>query len=295
MPCPEVMAQHLGVPLERSGVVLAGGNHMVNGKGEGMSVDKVYDDNKQGTQTESGLEPFHDWADDAAEDNVRKGIEHFYTVTDPQDTYIDHVDTWGKWVQDTDGNEILVLGKYPKGDDNYEAMEKLVENVTNEITATSGEAPTIKRITLAMSDAEGTTYGFYMNSLIFNKKLFVPLIAGVNGTQVSPDSGSNLLNKQALAQWEFVLGDDFTVIGYSHDVPAIGAAHDAYPPENDAFTWNIWFTWDALQCRVKGVPEIERFAPKVPNDASMAASFPRVTAIFVFSFMAKMASLFALL
>jgi len=277
---PSSLAEHLGVNVEKAPVVLTGGNYMVNTRGEGMSVDKVYDNNKQGKQIESGFQPFNDWEDEAVEDEVKKimkeyyGINYFYTPSDPQDTYIDHVDTWGKWVQDSDGEEVLVLGQYPEGDKNYEAMEALVGDVTADIIAATGKAPTIKRVTLAKVGPTGTTYGFAMNSLILNKKLFVPLVAGVNGMATVEGSDADLLNKQVLEEWETILGDEFTVFGYEHDVPAVGAGHDEYPPENDASTWNIWFTWDALHCRLKGVPDIAYFAPAATTDSSDVATPP---------------------
>lgn len=307
---PSALARHLGVKVEKAPVVLTGGNYMVNTKGEGMSVDKVFDNNKRGKQIESGFQPFNDWEDDAVEEEVKKamkdyyGIKHFYTPSDPQDNYIDHVDTWGKWVQDSDGQEVLVLGQYPEGDKNYEAMEALVGNVTADITAATGKAPIIKRVTLAKVGPAGTTYGFAINSLILNNKLFVPLVAGVNGTSTVAGSDADLLNKQVLEEWESILGDKFTVIGFEHDVPAIGAGHDQYPPENDASTWNIWFTWDALHCRLKGVPDLELFAKSnetltskngpSPTSASAsrdAAVLIGITCTWVVTLMAMLASL----
>jgi agmatine/peptidylarginine deiminase len=268
---PAALAQHLGVKHEYAPAVLTGGNYMVSTKGEGMAVNKVFVNNAQSKQNESGFKPFNDWEDDAIEEELKKvmaeyyGIKHFYTPSDPQDTYIDHVDTWGKWVQDSDGLEVLVMGKYPEEDKNSAAMESLVGNVTADITAATGEAPVIKRVTLAKVGPTGTTYGIAINSLILNNKLFVPLIAGANGTATEEGSDADLLNKQVLEEWQTILGEKFTVIGYEHDVPAPGAAHDEYPPENDASTWNIWFTWDALHCRLKGVPDINFFAPAVPD------------------------------
>jgi len=277
---PTALAQQLGVKVEKAPVVLTGGNYMVNTKGEGMSVDKVYDNNRQGKQIESGFQPFNDWEDDVVEEEVKKvmaeyyGIKHFYSPSDPQDTYIDHVDTWGKWVQNSDGDEVLVLGQYPEEDQNYAAMEDLVGNVTADITAATGKAPIIKRVTLAKIGPIATTYGFALNSLILNKRLFVPLIAGADGTATVVGSDADLLNKQALEEWETILGDKFTVIGYEHNVPAMGAGHDEYPPENDASTWNIWFTWDALHCRMRGVPDIDFFAMPSGNPTASPTAAP---------------------
>lgn len=123
-------------------------------------------------------------------------------------------------------------------------------------------------------------YGFYMNSLMLNKKLFVPIIAGEDGRATTHGSTAGLLNKAALAEWEAILGDGLIVIGYTFNVPAPDAAHDSYPPASDASTWKMWFTWDALQCRTQGVPEIGNNRPKEDiNDARGVTSSARVAEV----------------
>jgi len=156
-------------------------------------------------------------------------------------------------------------------------MEKLVVDVTADITAATGKGPLIKRVTLAKVGTAGTTYGFAMNSLIFNNKLFVPLVSGANGTATAEGSDADLPNKQVLDEWEEILGDKFVVFGYEHNVPAAGAGHDQYPPENDASTWNIWFTWDALHCRLNGVPDLNHFVAAAPVSNETVTPKPEPT------------------
>jgi len=266
---PIAMAKHFHVPVEKAPAVLTGGNYMVTMGGDVMLVDKVYDNNQPSLAISNGFRPFTNWTADEVQmklkETLRKhyGIRNVYTPSDPQDTYIDHVDTWGKFVKGADGEEVLVLGRYPEGNINYAAMEQLVLDVTRLMTNATGRVPTIKRVTLAEQDTDGSyVYGFYMNSLMLNQKLFVPTIAGKNGTAIEVGSAADRLNQHALSEWEDILGEGFTVFGYSFNVPAVGAGHDEYPPENDASTWNIWFTWDALHCRTRGVPDLAYFKPK---------------------------------
>lgn len=95
---------------------------------------------------------------------------------------------------------------------------------------------------------ENTTIdGYYMNCLLLNQRLYVPIIN-------STDPKAKELNELALAAWQNILGNNYKVLGFEH------REQEPDFPESPE-TWHQWFTWDALHCRTREIPDIKAYVP----------------------------------
>jgi len=230
---PGRLAHYFGVPLELSGVVHSGGNLMINADGVAVSTDGVYSDN-QASQSLFSINHTRAQFDDRLKKYL--GLTDIKTMPDPQATYIDHVDTWAKFLPDGS----IAVGQVPSVHDDFAKLEEIVQLIEEWNVATL-----IHRVPMAVakaSDANKTVSGYFLNCLIVNQRLFVPTINSTDEDEVS-------LNNAALTKWREIMGSDFEVFGFDYGV----ATPDAVETSS---TWHQWFTWDALHCRAKGVPDI---------------------------------------
>ncbi|SVB28632.1 uncharacterized protein METZ01_LOCUS181486, partial [marine metagenome] len=86
---PYKMSIHLNVPYFATDLVHAGGNYMTDGLGISASTDLVLDENEiPDAQVLQIMEDYY-------------GIETYHVVPDPNNTYIDHIDCWGKYLSPT--------------------------------------------------------------------------------------------------------------------------------------------------------------------------------------------------
>ena len=86
---PSKMSNHLNVPYYATDIIHAGGNYMTDGMGTSASSDLVYEENEipDAEVLEAMLEYY--------------GIETYHVLPDPNNTYIDHIDCWGKYLSPT--------------------------------------------------------------------------------------------------------------------------------------------------------------------------------------------------
>ena len=148
---PSKMANYLDVPYFASDIVHAGGNYMTDGMGVSSSTDLVYEEN------------------DISNDGVHQimidyyGIETYHVVADPNNTYIDHIDCWGKYLSPTK----VLIREVPASHAQYgeiEATATYFGNSTNEW----GEPWDVYRVWTPNDQP-------YTNSLILNEKVLVPV------------------------------------------------------------------------------------------------------------------------
>ena len=77
---PLKMSNHLGVPYFATDLVHAGGNYMTDGLGISASSDLVFEEND--ISNDSVLQVMQDYY----------GIDSYHVITDPNNSYIDHID-----------------------------------------------------------------------------------------------------------------------------------------------------------------------------------------------------------
>ena len=148
---PSKMANYLDVPYFASDIVHAGGNYMTDGMGISASTDLVYVENSiPNSQVLQIMEDYY-------------GIETYHVLDDPNNTYIDHIDCWGKYLSPTK----VLIREVPASHAQYgeiEATATYFGNSTNEW----GEPWDVYRVWTPNDQP-------YTNSLILNAKVLVPV------------------------------------------------------------------------------------------------------------------------
>ncbi|MDP6684861.1 MAG: agmatine deiminase family protein [Candidatus Marinimicrobia bacterium] len=148
---PIEMADFLGLELYGMNVITAGGNYMTDGMGIAASSTLVFDENPSQTQYQIR---------DKIENYL--GVPEYHVIEDPNNTYIDHIDCWAKYL---DVDKILirsVQSSHPQ----YDEIEEVVDYFENQTTGynTSYE---IYRVYTPQNQP-------YSNSIILNDKVLVP-------------------------------------------------------------------------------------------------------------------------
>jgi len=197
---PVVVANYLGIDYYGMSVETTGGNYMCDGNFIGASTDLVYDENPSLSPADIDTY-FLDYL----------GIETYHVTLDPLGDYIKHIDCWGKFL---DVDKVLI-GQVPESDYRYVDFE-FVANYFAEQTTAWGNNYEVYRI----YTPGGNPSTPYTNSLIANKKVFVP-IAG--------------------SQW-----DDEAIATYEAAMPGY---------EVIGVSFNGWYNTDALHCRTRGVAD----------------------------------------
>ncbi len=199
---PVVVANYLGIDYYGMNVEHTGGNYMCDGNYIGASTDLVYDENP-------GLLPSQ--IDEYFLNYL--GIEEYFVTIDPLDDYIKHIDCWGKFL---DVDKVLI-GQVPETDYRYADFEFVANFFANQTTAWGNNFQVYRVFTPGGNPATP-----YTNSLILNKKVFLPT------------TGS---------QW---------------DSDAIAVYEDAMPGyEIIPVNYYGWYNTDALHCRTRGVADRE--------------------------------------
>ena len=149
---PIAVADFLDINLFGMDLIHTGGNYMTDGMGISSSSDLVWDENP-------GLS--HAEVDQLVEDYL--GIETYYVVPDPNNTYIDHIDCWGKFL---DVDKILIRS-VPESHAQYDEIEATAEYYANQVSS-YGNNYQVYRVYTPNNQP-------YTNSLILNDRVFVPI------------------------------------------------------------------------------------------------------------------------
>lgn len=198
---PARVAQSLGIDLYGMNLISTGGNYMCDGMGKAASTDLVWDENPSLSHTQ-------------VSDLVNNYLNNSpYMVTeDPLGDYIKHIDCWGKFL--SPGK--VIIGQVPITDSRYADYEAIAFYFTNTISSWGYPYEVVRVFT------PGTYPNTpYTNSLILNKKVFVPI------------TGS---------QW-----DDEALAVYEEAMPGY---------EIIGVMYNGWENTDALHCRTKGIADL---------------------------------------
>lgn len=165
---PVVLGSEWGIPVYTSTIEHAGGNYMSSGMGSAMSTEMVYEENSWD----------EDWVDSQME--LYLGIDDYFVVADPQSSYIDHIDCWGKYLSP---GKILIL-KVPPSHGDYAALEAMADMLEGQVSPL-GRYWEVYRV--ESSGEEG-----YTNSLIHNDIIYMPTFDS------SYDSPAALVYEEAL-------------------------------------------------------------------------------------------------
>jgi len=146
-----------GMPVYGSPLEHPGGNFMVDGLGTGFASDLIYDENPGYTPSEI--------------DSIMlayNGLEQFVVVQKINIEYTGHIDLWTKCLNDT----LIMVGEYAPGHANHELLKQhaaYFESLTNR------EGHPYRVVKIPMPWSTSSAPPSYLNSLIVNNKVLVPL------------------------------------------------------------------------------------------------------------------------
>jgi len=186
-------ASYLNMPLYGMNIYHTGGNYMCDGYKAAAMTDLVEDVNTLS----------HAQIDTAFKQYM--GVINNYITTDPLGDYIKHIDCWGKFL---DVDKILIAS-VPTSNQQYNDYEAMAAYWASQ-TSSYGNNYQVYRV----YEPNGQPY---TNSLILNKKVFVPTKGGTSLTY----------DNNALAMYQYAMP------GY----------------EIHGITYNSWQSTDALHCR----------------------------------------------
>ena len=184
---PLKVSDYLSSPYYATDVVHCGGNYMTDGYGLSASSTLVYEENNI--------------SDNQVNENMLEyyGIHTYHTIDDPNNTYIDHIDCWGKFLSP----QKLLIRSVPTNHPQYSEIEDVVtyfESIFNSY----GEPWEIFRVYTPNNQP-------YTNSLILNDKVFVPLMNS------SWDGDALSIYEEALPGYE--------ILGYTGSWESTDALH----------------------------------------------------------------------
>ncbi|MEZ5082951.1 MAG: agmatine deiminase family protein [Bacteroidales bacterium] len=152
---PPQMAEYLGIESFAMDFITAGGNYMTDGYGISSSSDLCWEENPSLTPAE---------IDQMLLEYC--GIETYHVLPDPNNTYIDHIDCWGKFL---DVDKVLIR-EVPISHPQYDEIEATANYYANEISAW-GNNFEVYRVWTPNNEP-------YTNSLILNDRVFLPIMGG---------------------------------------------------------------------------------------------------------------------
>ncbi len=158
---PAKIADVLGINLFEMDIETAGGNYMTDGMGQSASSDLIWAENS-GYSHDEIAQIFQDYL----------GIETYHVLDDPNNTYIDHIDCWGKYL---DVDKVLIRS-VPESHPQYDELEATAAYFAGQ-TSSYGTPYQVFRVYTPNDQP-------YTNSLILNKRVFVP----ITGSQWDDDA-----------------------------------------------------------------------------------------------------------
>ena len=201
---PGVFANYWGIPMYGMNLQHTGGNMMEDGRGHGVSDDLVLQEN--GNNEENVRNKMRDYL----------GIDPYHITIDPQGDYIAHVDCWGKYL----APDKILIARLPQSNSHYADYESVAEYFAT-TNCCWGYPYHVYRV----DEPGGYTLAPYTNSLILNKKVYVPM--GTNTTY----------NNNALAVYQEAM-PGYEIIGVNGGYPG-------------------WENTDALHCRARGIMDFD--------------------------------------
>ena len=184
---PLKVSNYLDVPFYASDIVHCGGNYMTDGLGIGASSDLVMEENDiSDSLLFAAMFSYY-------------GVDTYHVVEDPNNTYIDHIDCWGKYLSPTK----VLIREVPETHPQYDMIEQTAQYFSNTLNKW-GEPWELFRIWTPNNQP-------YSNSLILNNKVLVP-ITGSNHDEAALTSYRNAM-------------PGYEVIGFSGSWESTDALH----------------------------------------------------------------------
>ena len=176
---PVTVANYLGLDYYTMPLTATGGNVMTDGNGAAMSTELILEENSSLSQTQ---------IDALALDYL--GVTDYQFYVDPNNTYIDHIDCWGKLL---DVDKVLIRS-VPTSHAQYDEIEAVVDDWESR-TSSYGTPYQIFRVYTPNNEP-------YTNSYIMNHSIYVPVMGSAN-------------DAAAIAAYQTAM-PGYSVTGYTH-------------------------------------------------------------------------------
>ncbi|HRR00844.1 MAG TPA: agmatine deiminase family protein [Candidatus Cloacimonas sp.] len=196
---PQIFANQLNLNYYGMNLQQTGGNYMCDGVNTAAQTNLVYSENGN-NQTNVNTKM-----------NQYLGITNYCVVADPNNTYIDHIDCWAKFL----APDKILIRSVPISHPQYNAIETTATYFANQNCAW-GYPYRVYRVNTPNNEP-------YTNSLILNKKVFVPIVGSSN------DNPALQVYRTAMPGYE-----------------VIGISQASSTP---------WESTDALHCRTHEIPD----------------------------------------
>lgn len=219
---PQAYADHFDLPYYGMNLYQTGGNYMTDGINSAIQSHIAYTENSNNQANVNALMQSF------------LGIENYYVVQDPNNTYIDHVDCWGKYL----APDKVLIRSVPASHARYAALEATADYFANQLCAW-GYPYRVYRVNTPQDQP-------YSNSLILNNKVFVPI------TNSSADNPALEVYRNAMPGYEVIgvpgasstpwLSTD-ALHCRTHEVPDKDMLHIAHMPyfgvQNQRYSYEI--------------------------------------------------------
>lgn len=150
---PRTFALTYDYPLYGMNVINTGGNYMTDGINSAAQTTLVYQENSSQTQHQIYQKM-----------SSYMGISNYFVVQDPNNTYIDHIDCWGKFL----APDKVLIRSVPTTHAQYNAIEATADYFAG-LDCAWGYPYKVYRVNTPQNQP-------YTNSLILNKTVFVPIM-----------------------------------------------------------------------------------------------------------------------
>ncbi|HPX63781.1 MAG TPA: agmatine deiminase family protein, partial [Candidatus Syntrophosphaera thermopropionivorans] len=150
---PQIFANQQELPYYGMNLVQTGGNYMNDGINTAAQTNLVYSENSSLSQQEV-YNRMHNYL----------GIENYYVLADPNNTYIDHIDCWGKFL----APDKILIRSVSSSHSQYNAIEQVASYFSSTLCAW-GYPYKVYRVYTPQNQP-------YTNSLILNNRVFVPIM-----------------------------------------------------------------------------------------------------------------------
>ncbi|MBN1198515.1 MAG: agmatine deiminase family protein [Bacteroidales bacterium] len=150
---PKEVAMMLGIPWFGMNLIHTGGNYMTDGYNNSASTELVWEENLALTHAQI-----------ASKVNAYLGITNYHVRPDPNGTYIDHIDCWGKFL----APDKILIRSVPSSHPQYNLIEQAAAYWTT-VPCAYGYNYNVYRAYTPNNQP-------YTNSLILNRKVLVPIM-----------------------------------------------------------------------------------------------------------------------
>lgn len=185
---PIQVANYLGMDYYNMNIIHTGGNYMTDRMGVTASTDLVWTENPTLTPQQINQTM-----------NEYMGTNTYHVVPDPNNTYIDHIDCWAKFL----AADKILIRQVPPSHPQYSAIEAAAAYWSQQ-TSSYGTPYKIFRVNTPNNEP-------YTNAFILNHKVLVPVMNNAN------DAAALAVYQQAMP--------GYTILGFTGSWQSTDALH----------------------------------------------------------------------